>query len=202
MATKKKSEKLTVVESPSALGESERKELKRCKDVIRKGLGTFLEVGSALLTIQSKSLYLESHSTFEAFCRAEFEMGRSHAYRLIDSAKVMEDLSSLGDRKLPTNEGQIRILAALPSEERLPAWQKVIDFSSSEKSPITAKLIRKVVDAENTTPQKNKTNPPPAKAPRLTRSRVLDFMTELETFLNSGDIDGAKNSINGFKKGL
>ncbi len=202
MATKKKSEKLTLVKSPSPLGESEKKELKRCKDVIRKGLGTFLEVGSALMTIQSKKLYLESHPTFEAFCRAEFEMGRSHAYRLIDSAKVIEDLASIEDRKLPVNEGQIRILAGLPSEKRLPAWQKVIEFSSTEKSPITAKLIRKVVVAESEHLEEKKSSATSSKATRLTRSKVIEFMNEIEALLDSGDVAGAKKSLKGFKIGL
>ena len=86
--------------------------------------------------------------------------------------------------------------------QRLPAWQKVIDFSSAEKSPITAKLIRKLVVAKTAPLEETNSAILSPKAPRLTRSRVIEFMNEIETLLNSGDIDGAKNSINRFKKGL
>jgi hypothetical protein len=202
MAAKTTVKKTASPQPLTILADNDKKELKKCKDVIRKGMSTFLEVGAALMTIQSKSLYLDSHPTFEAFCRAEFEMGRSHAYRLIDSAKVVEDLASLGDKKLPVTEGQIRVLAALPSGERLSAWQKVIDFSSSEKAPITARLIRKVIVAEETTAEAKKERFPSKKSSSLTRAKMIAFLNGIEALLHSGDIEGSKEFLSDFKRGL
>src|SRR5215831_14066397 len=56
------------VELVAPLSDSETKELNRCEEVLRLGLGTFFEVGNALLTIRDLRLYRQTHPNFESYC--------------------------------------------------------------------------------------------------------------------------------------
>ena len=51
-------------------------------------------------------------------------MKRAHAYRLIESAGVMDNLSPIGDK--PATESQARPLSKLPPEKQPEAWQAAI----------------------------------------------------------------------------
>ncbi len=50
-------------------------------------------------------------------------MKKSHAYRLIDSSKVKDSLSPIGDIQ-PANEAQTRPLTKLKPEQQQEAWQE------------------------------------------------------------------------------
>ncbi len=176
----------------SMLNQSEQKELAECRAIIQKGFHTFVEVGQALVTIQQKRLYRASHDTFEAFCRAEFDMGRAYAYRLIESAKVIEDLSPIGDK------------AALPTpDQRRSAWQKVIDVSDEKSSAITARLVRSVIKK---TVGDNRRQPSVTKRKRLTAaiviSRVESFAVKMEKLLKSGKTAEAISLLTTLKEDL
>ncbi len=45
----------------------------------------------------------------EEYCRVRWDINRAHAYRLIDAAQVIDNLSPMGDK--PTTERQARELA-------------------------------------------------------------------------------------------
>jgi len=105
--------KLTTVESNAlALHES----------VIAAGLVTFIEVGSALLSIREGKLYRATHKTFEAYCTARWGMAKSQAYRLIAAVGVIENLSPQGD-VLPESERQARALVGLDVESQRIVWE-------------------------------------------------------------------------------
>jgi hypothetical protein len=78
--------------------------------VIEQGLGTFVEVGNALLAIRDGKKYRAAgfHS-FDAYCRERWTMSRTHADRLIVASK----LAPLG----VTSEGEARRVLA---ERRQP----------------------------------------------------------------------------------
>ena len=99
----------------------EQTQLQQCEAVIEQGLQTFVEVGNALLTIRDSRLYRLDYTTFEDYCRDRWEMERAHAYRLIDSAKVVANLSPIGD--IPRTESQARPLTSLPPEAQHIAWR-------------------------------------------------------------------------------
>ena len=64
---------------------------------------TFVEVGNALVIIRDDRLYRAEHITFESYCRACWQMGRSRAYRLIEASAITEGVSTLVDT-LPTTD--------------------------------------------------------------------------------------------------
>jgi len=117
--------------------------LERCETIIENGLRTFVDVGTALLEIRDERLYRKDYGTFEDYCRERWNMERANAYRLIESSKVILNLSPTGDI-LPANERQARPLAQLEPDQQREAWQRVIERASDEK--ITAAHVQSVVD--------------------------------------------------------
>jgi len=120
------------VEDAGAISSVEAAVLADQEAIIAQGLKTFYAVGTALLTIRDQRLYREDHSTFEDYCTARWGMQRAHAYRLIEAAGVIDDVSPIGDI-LPINEAQARPLAALPSEQRAAAWQTAVETAPEGK---------------------------------------------------------------------
>jgi hypothetical protein len=114
--------------------------------IIEEGLRTFTDVGSALLQIRDGKLYKPQYSSFEEYCRERWDMEHSHAYRLMDSAKVMANLktSPIGE-VLPTSESQTRPLASLAPEQQVEAWKEATTTAPKGKRP-TSGLVHKIVN--------------------------------------------------------
>jgi len=117
--------------------------LQELETVISSGMRTFIEVGKALQEIRDFRLYLNSHETFEDYCRGRWEMARRTAYQLISSCDVIENVRH-GAQILPTSERQARPLTRLSPEQQIEAWQTVIETAPEGK--ITARFVSKVVN--------------------------------------------------------
>lgn len=126
------------------LSVDEKNEFDRCELVIKQGIETFIEVGQALLTIREKRLYRLEFGTFEDYCRGKWGMAKSQAYRLVDSAKVIANLSPMGD--IPQSERQARPLTSLEPEAQREAWKEVVQQSQTTNEPITYQKVKEVVD--------------------------------------------------------
>ncbi|MEK0447133.1 MAG: hypothetical protein RLZZ399_2454 [Verrucomicrobiota bacterium] len=123
--------------------------LRKCENIIRIGLATFVEVGLALKEIQDGRLYRKTDATFEEYLQRAMGLSRPYAYNLIESAKLMRELRSspeLDKSALPKNEAQARELVRVPPEQRMDVWKKVV--AASDGKPFTAKLIREVASRE------------------------------------------------------
>lgn len=114
--------------------------LNECEAVIERGMKTFVDVGNALLEIRESRLYRAQFGTFEDYCRERWGMKQSQSYRLIDAAKVINNLESspIGEL-LPATESQARPLANLEPAEQREVWAKVIDTTPPGK--ITAAVV-------------------------------------------------------------
>lgn len=110
--------------------------------VIGRGLGTFLEVGRALMAIREGRLYRSTHPTFETYCRDRWDMSRSLGYRFIDAAETVAVLPT--SAPLPTAESQVRPLSVLPLGERPRTWAEAVKDAGG-KVP-TARAVREVVN--------------------------------------------------------
>ena len=75
----------------------------------------FYESGKALVELRSRRLYRSTHKSFEEYCQDRFGFQRAHSYRLIDAARVVDNLSlgclQIGDI-IPNNESQCRPLGS------------------------------------------------------------------------------------------
>lgn len=119
-------------------------ELQRHEATIEKNLAAFVAVGEALSAIRAKRYYLMTHLTFESYALEKWGLGRADAYRAIEAAEVMADLSPIGDAKiLPLNPSQTRPLARLEPEQRQPAWEKAVELAGDDKP--TARHVEQAV---------------------------------------------------------
>jgi hypothetical protein len=131
-----------VQEITGPLSPAEAKSLEQYEQVIAQGIKTFVEVGQALYAIREQRLYRQDYGTFEDYLRRRWDLSRPHAYRMIDAAKVMENLSPIGDI-IPINEAQARPLAALPPERQAEAWREAVQTAPAGK--VTAKHVQSAV---------------------------------------------------------
>ena len=113
--------------------------------VIERGLGTFVEVGTALAEIRDDRLYRAKFATFEDYCQERWNLKRAHAYRMIDAAAAVSPIGDTG-LPMPANEGQARELARVPVDQRAEIWEETLD--RTEGKP-TAAAIRETVERPN-----------------------------------------------------
>lgn len=111
------------------LSQDEAQALARCEAVIEAGLGTFVQVGRALLEIRDRRLYRDRYSTFAAYCAARWGIGRAHAYRLMNAAVVAANVSPAGD--IPAAEAQARPLTSLPAAVQQAVWTVIRETAPS-----------------------------------------------------------------------
>lgn len=121
-------------------------ELERLEGIIQRGLSTFYDVGRALMEIRNEELYKikngGAYQTFEAYCKGVWDMSKMHAYRLMDSCKVIDTVKS-NQLVTPVTESQARPLARLEPDQQREAWQKAVDTAPDGK--VTAAHVYKIV---------------------------------------------------------
>lgn len=127
----------------SPLNEIELSELAQHEATIERGFQTFVEVGLALMAIRDGRLYRAEFGTFEEYCNERWGWGRAHAYRLIDAAQVVENVSNWRQNVAPATESQARPLSALEPEEQREAWQRAVETAPNGK--VTAAHVEMVV---------------------------------------------------------
>ncbi len=116
--------------------------LKHLETIIAKNQYRFYEIGHALLEIRDSRLYKQAlFTSFEAYARSRWDIGRSQLYRLIDAYNVINNLSPIGDR-LPGNEAQTRPLVPLSPPEQRKIWKEFL----GTKKEVTARNIQKFID--------------------------------------------------------
>lgn len=117
--------------------------------VIKKNLKAFLLVGEALTEIRDSKLYRTEFATFEDYFRKVWDIGKSRAYQLMDSAEVMKNLSTIVDKGadliLPENEAQTRPLAGLEPKGQIEVMKRVTNVVRSGGEPFTARLVQRFV---------------------------------------------------------
>ena len=118
-------------------------ELERLEGIIRRNLQSFYEVGSALREIRDKGLYRDvlGFDTFEAYCKAKWDMKRTYAFYMIESAKVIDNVHNCEQK--PATESQVRPLSRLDPEKQREAWTKAV--STAPEGKVTAAHVYKIV---------------------------------------------------------
>jgi phage N-6-adenine-methyltransferase len=136
---------LVVERAPAELELADRVRLETLERVIERGLATFVEVGEALIEIRDRRLYRDSHASFEHYCLDRWGFRRAHAHRLIQSARVLQTLSPMGDT--PASERQARELTPLlhQPEQLRKAWSDARERATQAGTPLTARLVRAAV---------------------------------------------------------
>lgn len=101
----------------------------------------FYKIGKALKEVRDERLYRQLlFDSFEIYLKQRWDMSRSHGYRLIKAARIIDNLSPIGD-KLPENEAQLRPLIHLSPSDQCKIWR---DFLATG-TELKARNIRRFV---------------------------------------------------------
>ena len=98
---------------------------------------------------KAQRLLADHNAGFGPWVKDPFGWNTSQADRLIKAAATMRILSPFGETKylpLPATESQCRPLASLPSEDVPAVWERICETSEQTGKPITAAVVKAVVD--------------------------------------------------------
>jgi hypothetical protein len=80
---------------------------------------------SVLREINARRLYVLRYPTWEEYCEKHLDMSKARSHQLIESAGIVDKLSTLVD-VLPTKETHCRALLALESDDdRAAVWRRL-----------------------------------------------------------------------------
>ncbi len=129
-------------------------DLEKLEHIVKQGLDIFYRVGEALAEIRDRALYKDlGYSDFREYLEKRWDMGKSKAYRLIDAANVVKNLSSAESvpnwgqnlpsayetieealvLPIPKSEAITRELAKLPSDRQKLGWAEVVRTAPNSK---------------------------------------------------------------------
>ncbi len=127
----------------TSLNSEEKTRLQELETIVSQDLPTFYEVGIALLEIRNNKLYRSTHKAFDAYCREKWNISKTNVNRCISAIKVIQFLTPMGVKNLPTNERQVRPLTGLPEAIQLEIWQQAV--AASPIGNPTAKEVESLV---------------------------------------------------------
>lgn len=140
----------TIADLAAPLTDDERQDLQELEGVIARGQQTFVEVGTALISIRDERLYRADHQTFEAYLAERWpEIGRRRAYQLMDAAAVAGNVNH-GSQPAIANERQARPLVGLAPEQQRAA---VAEASAATGGKLTAGAIEQAAAKHKPPPQ-------------------------------------------------
>jgi hypothetical protein len=131
------------------------KALDRCADQIRtaqhkaqRSFAEYIETVGGELQKAQRLLALH-HAGFGQWVKDEFGWTHQQANRLISAAETMRLIEPIGSVKnlpLPSTESQCRPLASLPAKDVPVVWERICEASEQTGKPITAAVVKAVVD--------------------------------------------------------
>ena len=163
--------------SGSQLSALQQQTLIECEDLYTSGLDADFDKGTALERINRGRLY-KDYGSFPKYCEIKWQVSESHAYRLIDCARVViawKSSPNWGALPVPRRESHVRELVGLPQADVISAWTKVVEDAAGSR--ITAKQVKEAVTelrVQRGYMPAPKPTSPPARA-RITREMVIHW---------------------------
>lgn len=132
------------------LSVADRKYLAIREQIVTSGIRASIAAAQALFEIryyQEGILWRRSFPTFEAYCRAKWEYGKAHSYRLVECGGFVHDLESQSpkgdsDTWMPRSETHVRPLLALPKDERVSRWKEIV--AETPPAELTGRQVSKL----------------------------------------------------------
>lgn len=179
------------------VSDADQNEFERFDQIVRRGLGTFIEVGHALTEIRDRELWRAGgHGSWATYCPVVGGLTKTHANRLINSFEIASRLAQVTPiGATPAAESQVRPLSKLKQpEQQVLAWSRATERANGQP---TARLISDVVAelmANDSPPGASKPSHKQRVAAALGRLRasvtakdpvkqIYGLITELETLL-------------------
>lgn len=127
-------------------------ELPELTEHIKEGFLGYVKAGICLEKVQYFKLWKQKFRSFKEYCESALGKTLSYAKRIMEAARVCEQLILGGFKILPVCEAQARPLVKYNCADRGgnselgEKWQQVLDASGGK---ITAELVKAVVDGES-----------------------------------------------------
>lgn len=122
--------------------------LVQLEEVIDSQRRCFYQIGQALKEIRDDRLYRQLlFESFEAYLKERWDMSKSHAYRLIEASRVIDNLSPLGE-VLPENEAQLRALGHLNPMDQRRIWRDFLAAGITLNARNIERFVSKYVRSE------------------------------------------------------
>lgn len=117
--------------------------LAELENIIETNRCQFYQIGKALSRIRDEQLYRQLlFNSFEAYVKERWDMAKSHAYRLIEASKLIDNLSPIGDGILPQNESQARALAQLKPIDQRNIWREFVASGTTMSADNIRRFIK------------------------------------------------------------
>lgn len=110
--------------------------LAQLESIIEKGKETFIEVGSALVEIRERRLYLRDYSTFDVYCHEKWGFSRQRAHQLINAAVAIQGLP----KEMSTTVDTERVAREVSRVD--PSMRPKVLTEARRNGPVTAKSVR------------------------------------------------------------
>lgn len=139
------------VAMPPALNNQDRDCLREREEIISAGVRASIAAARALHEIRTYRdgiLWRGEFASFADYCRARWDYGKAHSYRLADCGELILELEGQfpkGDW-MPRTEGQVRPLLAVPKESRVGVWRAVV-ASGTDGKRLTAREVAQRIRA-------------------------------------------------------
>jgi hypothetical protein len=118
------------------------------ESVIKSYRGNFYAVGKALKEIRESRLYRRvGFSSFEDYTKRRWDLGKSHAYRLIEASDVIDNVSPIGE-VLPQNESQARALMKLDPFNQRKVWKAFLNSGMELRALNIARFVSDYIGKE------------------------------------------------------
>lgn len=116
---------------------------------IERGLAAFAEAADSWRTIRDEALYTDTYPSFEAYCKARWNFGKSRGYQLMASVNVIENMSTFVDSlPLPEREYHTRPMTGLEPREAAIVWTVVHQIAvDTNGGKVTGAVVKRVVKA-------------------------------------------------------
>ena len=131
--------------SASPVSATDHDDFARFDGIVRRGMATFIEVGLALAQIRDRELWRAGgHSSWAEYCRMIGGLSKTHANRIIASARVSSHIAEVAPIGVtPGNEAQARQLTRLKQpDQQILAWTRAVERANGQP---TAGMLSEVV---------------------------------------------------------
>ncbi|MDE2019550.1 MAG: hypothetical protein KGJ13_04345 [Patescibacteria group bacterium] len=151
----------------------DKKQYKKDKETIRKGIAGFIETGTALARVRdTRSFEIDGYGTFDEFCLKEYDITRQYGNRLIAASELVRALPEYISETI-VSENQAQALAKAEPEEREEIVSEVAAEAKESGKKVTAKAIEKKIEEK-----KKKAEPEAAEFRELIKDAVGNEVPE------------------------
>ena len=175
------------------LSDEERSQLSKLKSVVQKGLDEAILAALALREIREGELWAETHDSFSAFCRDEFDLSEQRVSQLLKSAEEITYLQDkqVADELMPINERGFRALRRVKKPNKTEVLRLASELSNGAR-PNSATIEQARLQIEGAKPTKEKPEGVTTVPDAINAEDAIAAAGVVKTFIEMCDLNDLK----------